>query len=40
MQLSDALNMARSKAVDLVEIAPNADPPVCRLIDFGKYHTK
>ncbi len=37
MQLSDALNMARSKAVDLVEIAPNADPPVCRLIDFGKY---
>ena len=37
MTLSDAINLARQKAVDLVEIAPNATPPVCRLIAFGKY---
>jgi translation initiation factor IF-3 len=37
MQLGDAINLARQRAVDLVEIAPNAQPPVCRLIDFGKY---
>ena len=35
--LADAINMARAKGVDLVEIAPNAVPPVCRLVDFGKY---
>jgi len=37
MSLPDAINMARSKGVDLVEIAANATPPVCRLVDFGKY---
>ena len=35
--LSDAINMARAEGVDLVEIAPNANPPVCRIVDFGKY---
>ena len=35
--LSDAINLARTHAVDLVEISPNAVPPVCRLVDFGKY---
>jgi translation initiation factor IF-3 len=35
--LSDALNLARQHAVDLVEISPNAVPPVCRLVDFGKF---
>ena len=35
--LGDAINMARSQGVDLVEIAPNAVPPVCRLVDFGKF---
>jgi translation initiation factor IF-3 len=35
--LSEAIILARNKAVDLVEIAPNANPPVCRLIEFGKY---
>lgn len=35
--LGEALNMARAAAVDLVEIAPNATPPVCRLIDYGKF---
>src|SRR5262245_36736984 len=31
------MTMARTNGVDLVEIAPNANPPVCRLVDFGKY---
>jgi translation initiation factor IF-3 len=33
----EALEMARVKKVDLVEVAPNAVPPVCRLLDFGKF---
>jgi len=33
----EALAMAESRGVDLVEVAPNADPPVCRLMDYGKY---
>lgn len=37
MSLGDALNLARSQGVDLVEIAPNAAPPVCRLVDYGKF---
>lgn len=37
LPLGEAINLARSKGVDLVEIAPNATPPVCRLVDFGKY---
>jgi translation initiation factor IF-3 len=37
MPLGDAINLARSNQVDLVEIAPNATPPVCRLVDYGKY---
>lgn len=37
LQLGEAINLARSKAVDLVEIAPNATPPVCRLVDYGKF---
>jgi translation initiation factor IF-3 len=37
MALTDALNLARQKGVDLVEIAANAQPPVCRLVDFGKF---
>ena len=35
--LAEALTLARQHAVDLVEIAPNAVPPVCRLVDFGKF---
>jgi translation initiation factor IF-3 len=35
--LTEALNLARQHAVDLVEIASTAVPPVCRLVDFGKY---
>ncbi len=37
LALGDALALARSKGVDLVEIAPNATPPVCRLVDYGKF---
>lgn len=33
----DALHIAEQKGVDLVEISPNADPPVCRLIDYSKF---
>ena len=35
--LHEAINLARAQGVDLVEVAPNAVPPVCRLVDFGKY---
>src|SRR5262245_27685448 len=37
MSLGDALNLARASGVDLVEIAPTATPPVCRIVDYGKY---
>jgi translation initiation factor IF-3 len=37
LTLSDALNLARASGVDLVEIAPSATPPVCRIVDYGKY---
>jgi translation initiation factor IF-3 len=37
ISLGEAITLARAKGVDLVEIAPNAAPPVCRLVDFGKY---
>lgn len=33
----DALDMARERGLDLVEVAPNAIPPVCRLMDYGKF---
>ena len=33
----EALDMARDQGVDLVEISPNANPPVCRLIDYSKF---
>lgn len=35
--LAEAITMARQNGVDLVEVAPNATPPVCRLVDFGRY---
>ena len=37
LTLGDALTLARANGVDLVEIAPNAAPPVCRLVDYGKF---
>ncbi len=37
MRTSDALALAEREHLDLVEIAPNVSPPVCRIMDFGKY---
>jgi translation initiation factor IF-3 len=37
METRDAVRRAREQGLDLVEVAPNADPPVCRIIDFGKF---
>jgi translation initiation factor IF-3 len=35
--LPEALTIARERELDLVEVAPNADPPVCRIMDFNRY---
>jgi len=37
MELRAALELAAGQGLDLVEVSPNADPPVCRVMDFGKY---
>lgn len=37
LPLSEALAAARERDLDLVEVAPNAVPPVCRFLDYGKY---
>jgi translation initiation factor IF-3 len=37
MSIQEALEAARSREFDLVEVAPEASPPVCRIMDFGKY---
>ncbi len=37
MSLDDALNLASEKKLDLVNISPNAKPPVCKILDYGKY---
>jgi translation initiation factor IF-3 len=37
LSTADALEMARSKDLNLVEVAPNAQPPVCKILDYGKF---
>jgi len=37
MSRFDALKMAQDAELDLVEVSPTAEPPVCRIMDFGKY---
>ena len=37
LNFNDAINRAREEGLDLIEIAPNAKPPVCKIIDMGKY---
>ena len=37
MPIREALEAASVEGLDLVEVAPNSDPPVCRIMDFGKY---
>ncbi|MCC5852615.1 MAG: translation initiation factor IF-3, partial [Alkalimonas sp.] len=34
---AEALSMAEDAGVDLVEVSPNAEPPVCKLMDYGKF---
>lgn len=38
MSKSEALQIAQERDLDLVEISPNADPPVCKIVDWGKYN--
>lgn len=37
MGIREALDLAEQKELDLVEISPNAEPPVCRIMDYGKF---
>ena len=37
LNLQDAINRAKEEGLDLIEIAPNAKPPVCKIMDMGKY---
>ncbi len=37
MQTRDALRHAQTRGLDLVEVSPNADPPVCKVMDYGKF---
>ena len=37
MSVRDAVQLARERSTDLVEVAPTAQPPVCRMLDFGKF---
>jgi len=37
VDLDEALERADDRGMDLVEVAPNADPPVCKIMDYGKY---
>ena len=37
METRDAIETAKKDRMDLVEVAPNSDPPVCRIMDYGKF---
>ncbi|MFA6185573.1 MAG: translation initiation factor IF-3, partial [Candidatus Shapirobacteria bacterium] len=37
LSIKDALELAQSKGLDLIEISPNAKPPVAKIMEFGKY---
>ncbi len=37
MSVYDAVQLAEEEGLDLVEVSPNANPPVCKILDFGKY---
>ena len=37
LPIGEAISRALAAGLDLVEVAPNADPPVCRIMDFGKF---
>ena len=38
VSIAEAVRIADQSGLDLVEISPNADPPVCKIMDFGQYH--
>lgn len=40
LPIRNALGLAREEGLDLVEVAPNEKPPVCRIMDYGKYKYK
>ena len=37
LAIKKAMEIARSEGLDLIEISPNANPPVCKIMDIGKY---
>ncbi len=37
LSIKDALEMAQNLGLDLIEVGPNANPPLCKIMDFGKY---
>ena len=37
LKIEDAIKQAYEAGLDLVEVSPNASPPVCKIIDYGKY---
>ena len=37
LNLNEAIRKAKEEGLDLIEIAPNAKPPVCKIMDMGKY---
>ena len=37
ISLQEALDLANDRDLDLVEVAPGAEPPVCRILDYGKF---
>ena len=37
METAEAIEMAAEQGLDLVEVSPNASPPVCKFLDYGKY---
>ena len=37
LSIRDAIQVAKDGGLDLVEVAPNSDPPVCRVMDYGKF---
>lgn len=37
MDISDALKLVQEKGLDLVEVSPKSNPPICKIVDFGKF---
>ena len=37
LSTNEAISMAKKEGLDLIEIAPNANPPVCKIMDMGKF---